>query len=482
MVAAAAAIIGDNIGYWIGREGGTGCRRGPARAARPDSALGHGPKTLRPSWSARFFRLRIGCTKTVFIGRFASAGRCSSGDRLLASPGSRAMGWSAVLSLWAALLGVHLAGAPRRPGRDTIACDAALDAIARRASARASVSKRAVDATCGGRDAERARGSAPPSRHPGRVRLPRRGQAAPPPVPSFQHVLVIVMENKAQSDVLGNRHAPHFNALASRYAVLPGTEASPIRACRTTWRSSPGPRTASTTTARRCLVSGRNLADTLEASRSHLEDLRRRAAEPGLHRRGRGPLRQAPRPVSLLPRHRGRTRAPAASGAAEAAFGATSPAEPAAVVRARRSPNVCHDMHDCSVATGDAWLGRFLKPLLKSPALSQSASSSSSTSARLRAGDRAGSRARARAGSSCRARPTRTATSHYGLLRTIEDAWGLPRLGHSAQVCRSPASGANAPGGIRASSLKLATRGDALRSSAGRSRPATPHARAIRPG
>ena len=26
------------------------------------------------------------------------------------------------------------------------------------------------------------------------------------------------------------------------------------------------------------------------------------------------------------------------------------------------------------------------------------------------------------------------ATNHYGLLRTIEDAWGLPRLGHSAQV------------------------------------------------
>ena len=25
-------------------------------------------------------------------------------------------------------------------------------------------------------------------------------------------------------------------------------------------------------------------------------------------------------------------------------------------------------------------------------------------------------------------------TSHYGLLRTIEDSWGLPRLGHSAQV------------------------------------------------
>jgi hypothetical protein len=29
--------------------------------------------------------------------------------------------------------------------------------------------------------------------------------------------------------------------------------------------------------------------------------------------------------------------------------------------------------------------------------------------------------------------------SHYGLLRTIEDAWGLPRLGRSAQ--ESPVTG-----------------------------------------
>jgi acid phosphatase len=31
------------------------------------------------------------------------------------------------------------------------------------------------------------------------------------------------------------------------------------------------------------------------------------------------------------------------------------------------------------------------------------------------------------------------AISHYGLLRTIEDAWGLPRLGRSARV--APATG-----------------------------------------
>src|SRR3954452_16672742 len=30
-------------------------------------------------------------------------------------------------------------------------------------------------------------------------------------------------------------------------------------------------------------------------------------------------------------------------------------------------PNLCHDMHDCSVATGDAWLKRFVRPLLSVP-------------------------------------------------------------------------------------------------------------------
>jgi phosphatidylinositol-3-phosphatase len=31
------------------------------------------------------------------------------------------------------------------------------------------------------------------------------------------------------------------------------------------------------------------------------------------------------------------------------------------------TPNLCHDMHDCSVATGDAWLSNFLPMILSSP-------------------------------------------------------------------------------------------------------------------
>ena len=47
------------------------------------------------------------------------------------------------------------------------------------------------------------------------------------PVPAFQHVVVIVFENKESPSVLGNRAAPTFNAYARRYAIW-GREADTI--------------------------------------------------------------------------------------------------------------------------------------------------------------------------------------------------------------------------------------------------------------
>lgn len=58
VVAAVAAIVGDNIGYWIGRTGGRGVL---TRWRRPEATL---------AWAEGFFR-RHGA-KTIFIGRFFS--------------------------------------------------------------------------------------------------------------------------------------------------------------------------------------------------------------------------------------------------------------------------------------------------------------------------------------------------------------------------------------------------------------------------
>jgi membrane protein DedA with SNARE-associated domain len=59
-VAAAAAIVGDNIGYWIGRLGG---RKLLTRWAWLER---HASRVL--PWSERFFRRHGG--KTIFLGRF----------------------------------------------------------------------------------------------------------------------------------------------------------------------------------------------------------------------------------------------------------------------------------------------------------------------------------------------------------------------------------------------------------------------------
>jgi hypothetical protein len=94
-------------------------------------------------------------------------------------------------------------------------------------------------------------------------------------------------------------------------------------------------------------------------------------------------------------------------------------------------PDLCHDMHDCSVGEGDAWLFRFLPPLLRSPRLARSvvfvvfdeprrSQPGTDLVPALALGDTV------KPGSEYSRR-----TSHYGLLRTVEDAWGLPRLGQS---------------------------------------------------
>jgi acid phosphatase len=97
-------------------------------------------------------------------------------------------------------------------------------------------------------------------------------------------------------------------------------------------------------------------------------------------------------------------------------------------------PNLCDDMHDCSVATGDAWLKANIVPLLSSPALTRSVVFVVFDEGDSDAGGGGNVEALAlgplvRPGAVF-ARPT----SHYGLLRTIEQAWGLPLLGSSAHA------------------------------------------------
>ena len=92
-------------------------------------------------------------------------------------------------------------------------------------------------------------------------------------------------------------------------------------------------------------------------------------------------------------------------------------------------------MHDCPISTGDAWLKRFLGPLLASKQLDRSVvfvTFDEGADSRLGGGGHIVTLAlgpMVRTGAD-----TAKGYNHYGLLRTIEEAWGLPLLGKSARA------------------------------------------------
>jgi phosphatidylinositol-3-phosphatase len=257
-------------------------------------------------------------------------------------------------------------------------------------------------------------------------------QAAKPPVPRFRHVVVVVMENKARADVLGNPDAPNFNTLASRYAVLSryGGVAHPSLPNYLALVS--GSTHGISTDCTSCVVSARNLADTLERAHRTWKAYAEKLPGPGWTGAYAGlyAKRHVPflyfRNVLQSPARR-RHVVPMRQLSTDLAAGRLP--DFSLVV-----PDLCHDMHDCSVGEGDAWLGRFLPPLLQSPRLAHSVvfvvfdeprrsepPNAAVPAIALGPAVRPGSRYSAK-------------TSHYGLLRTIEDAWGLPRLGLSRRA------------------------------------------------
>jgi phospholipase C len=91
-------------------------------------------------------------------------------------------------------------------------------------------------------------------------------------------------------------------------------------------------------------------------------------------------------------------------------------------------PNLCNDMHDCSAAQGDAFLRAFLPRVFASPAWARTllVVSFDEGSTNVSGGGRVFTMV-ARQGLA--GVVSTTLHDHYGLLRTIEDIFGLPCLG-----------------------------------------------------
>jgi hypothetical protein len=252
------------------------------------------------------------------------------------------------------------------------------------------------------------------------------------PLPRFTHVLVVVFENHERSSIAGNPDAPTFDALARRYATLTHYDAVAHPSLPNYLSLVSGSTHGISSDCTSCSLAARNLADTLAAAgrtwKTYAEGLPHpgytgssdgryaKKHDPFLYFRdvaGSAARRDRVVPLTQLARDVARRRLP----------------DFALVV-----PDLCDDMHDCSVATGDAWLRAHVDPLLHSPALVGGVVFvifDEGTS-----GEGGGGRVEAlalgplvRPGSVFAGK-----TNHDGLLRTIEDAWGLPHLGLSGRA------------------------------------------------
>jgi phosphatidylinositol-3-phosphatase len=193
--------------------------------------------------------------------------------------------------------------------------------------------------------------------------------AGRPGVPTVDKVVVVVFENKEYPEVIGSGQAPTFAALAERYALLTDYRGVAHPSLPNYLALVSGSTQGVTSDCTSCGVSARNLADTLERAGKTWKTYAEGLPAPGFTGSSAGRYAKKHDPlvyfedVAARP-ERLRRIVPLTQFGRD--LGAHALPDFSLVV-----PDLCHDMHDCPVSTGDAWLRAFLGPLLRSRELAR---------------------------------------------------------------------------------------------------------------
>lgn len=253
--------------------------------------------------------------------------------------------------------------------------------------------------------------------------------AAGPPA----HIAVIVMENEEYGDIIGSRATPFINRLARRFGLASAHFAIAHPSLPNYLALTGGSSFQISSDCTDCSALGDNLGSQLTSAkirwRAYMEDLPApcfRGSDAGGYVKKHDPFLYY-------------TRLTACRNVV--GFNALAGDERTGHLPrfAWITPNLCHDMHDCSTATGDRFLSRLVPPLLGSLGprglllLTWDEGSSDQGCCHLGSG---GHIALIAAGGQARSgvvlhRPT----DHYSTLQAIEDLLGLPRLRGAACAC-----------------------------------------------
>jgi predicted small lipoprotein YifL len=252
---------------------------------------------------------------------------------------------------------------------------------------------------------------------------------------AHSHVVTVVMENRELGDVIGSPDAPYLNRLAKRYGLATASYGIRHPSLPNYLALTSGSTHGIDSDCTDCHVAARNVVDQLQAAhrswKAYLEDM----PEPCFTGAFAGGYAKKHNPFAyyddvVRDPARCRRMVPYTRLAVDLRKGAL-PAYAFVV------PNLCDDTHDCDVATGDRFLAHLVPGLLRGlgPHGVLIVTFDEGTSDAGCCGTARGGRiATVVAGPDVR-RGARDATpvDHYGVLRTTEDALGLPHLGGAAQ-------------------------------------------------
>jgi hypothetical protein len=252
----------------------------------------------------------------------------------------------------------------------------------------------------------------------------RKATAKPSPtVPRPDHIVVVVFENKDRDQVLGSQAAPYLNELAATGADLTQSYAVGYPSQRNYLALFSG--STQGVTSNDCpknFPTADNLGhQLLEAGLSFigyaesLPSVGFRGCESGRYERKHNPW------VNF-------GNLPASVNQPFSAFPTDFATLPTV---AFVTPNMCSDMHDCSVATGDRWLRDNLGGYAQ---WARTHNSLLIVTFDEDSEDGGNHIATLLVGQQIRPGSYDERTSHYTILRTIEDAYGLPALGQAATV------------------------------------------------
>jgi phosphatidylinositol-3-phosphatase len=248
-------------------------------------------------------------------------------------------------------------------------------------------------------------------------------------VPNFRHVFIIVMENDEFNNIIGSPDAPYINRLAGENGLATNAFAV-THPSLPNYMALTGGDTAFTTNCIGCVTPAANIADQIEASgrtwTAYMEDMPAPCAttDSGLYVARHNPFVHYSDVVSNAVRCNSHV-VPFSRFSSDLSAGSLSD-------YIWITPNLCNDMHDCSVATGDAWLASVVPQILQSAAFADSVLFLTFDEGTSTAGG--GGQIPLIVASRWTPAGTRAGTTvtHYSLLRTIEDAWSLSPLGQAA--------------------------------------------------